>query len=125
MDYTDIVAVLAVLQFVFFSALVARARGAYGVKAPAMTGHELFERALRVQMNTLEQLVVFLPGLLLAGQYWPQTAVSAVGLIYLLGRFIYWQGYTRAPEQRTIGFVLSIFPSLCLLAAALVGAIRA
>ena len=62
MNYVHIVAMLAVLQFLIFAILVGRARGTHGVPAPATSGHEIFDRAFRVQMNTLEQLVAFLPG---------------------------------------------------------------
>ena len=123
MNYIDIVAVLAVLQFVFFGALVGRAREKYGVAAPAVVGHEMFERAYRVQMNTLELLVAFLPGLFLAGKYWSDTAVAGAGLIYLLGRFIYWRAYMGAPRSRALGYGLSAMPTLALLLAALAGAI--
>ncbi|CAA9892398.1 MAPEG family protein [Candidatus Methylobacter favarea] len=58
-----IVTILAVLQFFLFGILVGRARRQHRVKAPATSGHELFERAFRVHMNTLEQLVGFLPAL--------------------------------------------------------------
>ena len=123
MNYIDIVAVLAVLQFIFFGILVGRARGKYGVAAPAVVGHEMFERIYRVQMNTLELLVAFLPGLFLAGKYWTETVVAVVGLVYLLGRFIYWRAYMGAPRSRALGFGLSAIPTLALLAAALIGAL--
>lgn len=123
MNYIDIVAVLAVLQLIFFGALVGRARGTYGVAAPAVAGHEMFERAYRVQMNTLELLVAFLPGLFLAGKYWPGNAVAGVGLVYLLGRFIYWRAYMGAPKSRALGYGLSAMPTLALLLAALAGAL--
>ncbi len=123
MNYIDIVAVIAVLQLIFFSVLVGRARGQYGVSAPAVIGHEIFERAYRVQMNTLELLVAFLPAIFLAGKYWPQTAVAGLGAVYVLGRFIYWRAYMNAPKSRGLGFGLSALPVLVLLLAALVGAI--
>lgn len=123
MNYVDIVAVIAVLQLIFFSVLVGRARGQYGVSAPAVIGHELFERAYRVQMNTLELLVAFLPALFLAGKYWPQTAVAGLGAVYVLGRFLYWRAYMGAPKSRGLGFGLSALPVLVLLLAALVGAV--
>jgi len=123
LNYVDIVAVIAVLQLIFFSVLVGRARGQYGVSAPAVIGHELFERAYRVQMNTLELLVAFLPALFLAGKYWPQTAVAGLGAVYVLGRFIYWRAYMGAPKSRGLGFGLSALPILVLLLAALVGAV--
>ena len=123
MNYIDIVAVIAVLQLIFFSVLVGQARGKYGVAAPAVVGHELFERAYRVQMNTMELLVAFLPALFLAGKYWSQPVVAAVGAVYVLGRFIYWRAYMGTPKSRGLGFGLSFLPVLLLLVAALVGAL--
>jgi len=123
LNYVDIVAVIAVLQLIFFSVLVGSARGKYGVSAPAVVGHELFERAYRVQMNTLEVLVAFLPALFLAAKYWPQPAIAGIGAIYVLGRFIYWRAYMGAPKSRGLGFGLSVLPVLVLLLAALVGAV--
>ncbi len=123
MHYVDLVAVLAVAQFVFFGVLVGQARGRYGVKAPAVTGHELFERTYRVQMNTLELLVAFLPLLLIAGKYWPQAWVAAVGAVFLVGRFIYWRSYLSAPASRGLGFALSLLPVMALLFASLVAII--
>ena len=125
MNYVDLIAVLAIAQFIFFAMLVGRARGRYGVKAPAVSGHELFERAYRVQMNTLELLVAFLPLLFIAAKYWPQSYVAIVGLIYLVGRFVYWRSYTAAPASRGIGFGLSFFPILALLIGTLVGIMTA
>ena len=123
MNYIDIVAVIAVLQLIFFSMLVGHARGKYGVSAPAVVGHEQFERVYRVHMNSLELLVAFLPALYLAGKYWSQPAVAGVGAIYLVGRFIYWRAYVTAPKSRGLGFGLSSLPVLLLLGAALVGAV--
>ncbi len=124
MNYVDLVAVLAVIQLVFFSVLVGRARGRYGVKAPAVTGHEMFERMYRVQMNTLELMVAFLPALFIAAKYWPQTYVAIAGAVYLVGRLLYWRSYTAAPGSRALGFGLSILPVLALLIGALAAIIR-
>ena len=123
MHYVEIVAMLAVVQFLFFGALVGRARGRYGVKAPAVTGHELFERAYRVQMNTLELLVALLPSLFIAARFWPASGVAAIGGVYLLGRFIYWRAYVSAPASRALGFGLSLLPIAVLIAMALAGAV--
>jgi glutathione S-transferase len=123
MNYVHIVATLAVLQFFLFGYLVARARGKYGIHAPATTGNELFEREFRVQMNTLEQLVAFLPALLIAGLYWPNAIVAAIGAVYLVGRFLYRHLYLADPNKRTVGFVLTAIPTFTLLAACLVGAV--
>ncbi len=122
MNYVHIVAVLAVLQFFLFGILVGRARAKYGVKAPATSGNEHFERAFRVHMNTLEQLIGFLPALLIAGLYWPNTIIASIGVIYLVGRFLYRQLYIADPAKRGPGFLLTVIPTFTLLAAALVGA---
>ena len=122
MIYVHIVALLAIVQFFIFSMLVGAARGKYGIKAPAMTGNEHFERAVRVQMNTLEQLVCFLPALLIAAVYWPQTYVAGAGVVYLVGRTLYRQAYVANPAKRGLGFVLTFLPTVVLVLAGLLGA---
>ncbi len=122
MHYVHIVALLAILQFIYFSILVGQARGKYGIKAPAMTGNEHFERAARVQMNTLEQLVCFLPALLIAAVYWSPVYVAALGVVYLVGRAIYQRAYVADPAKRGLGFMLTFMPTVLLALAGLVGA---
>jgi uncharacterized MAPEG superfamily protein len=123
MNYVHIVALLAIIQFIYFGMLVGKARGKYGIKAPAMSGNEQFERVVRVQMNTLEQLVCFVPALLMAAVYWPQVYVAATGLVYLVGRMIYQKAYTADPAKRGLGFGLSFLPTTLLIVAGLVGAV--
>lgn len=74
-------------------------------------------------MNTMEQLICFLPSLLLANVYWSDILVALVGLFYLIGRFIYRQTYITNPSKRTVGFLLTIIPTFVLLIAAFVGAL--
>ena len=122
MNLVDIVAMLALLQYLAFGALVGQARGTYGVKAPAVTGSEPFERIYRVQMNTLELLVALLPALYAAAHYWPSSYVAGAGAVYLVGRIIYRQAYVTDPAKRGLGFALTALPTLLLIAAGLVGA---
>jgi hypothetical protein len=124
MAYVDIVTILAVLQFIVFAAKVAGARGRFGVKAPATTGNEIFERHFRVQQNTLEQLLGLLPGLYLFSRYWNPLYAAALGIVYLVGREVYAATYVKDPAKRSAGFGLSILPILILLVGALIGAIR-
>lgn len=121
MPYVELVAVLAVLQFFFFGAMTGKARGKSGLKAPAVTGDAGFERMYRVQMNTLEVLIILLPGLFLAGKYWSDALVAGIGMVYVIGRFIYWRAYISEPSKRAIGFILSIVPALGLVLLALIG----
>ncbi|KXI27585.1 MAPEG family protein [Paraglaciecola hydrolytica] len=123
MNYVHIVAALAVLQFFYFGILVGKARGKYGVNAPATTGHEMFDRAFRIQMNTLEQLVGFLPVLLIASVYWSNPIIAAIGAVYLVGRFLYQRSYMADPKKRELGFILTILPTFILLIAVLVGVV--
>jgi hypothetical protein len=125
MAWIDLVVALALVQFFFFGALVGNARTKFGVKAPAITGHEMFERLYRVQMNTLELLVVFVPTLYMAARYWSPAMVAGVGAMFIVGRFIYWRAYVKDPASRSLGFGLSAFPMLALLLAALFGVISA
>ena len=122
MHYVEIITALVVLQYLFFIVLVGRARGRYGVKAPAVTGHEGFERAYRVQMNTLELMVALLPSMLVAARFWSAEWVAGIGAVYLIGRFIYWRAYVGNPSSRGLGFGLSMLPVLVLLLMALAGA---
>jgi len=123
MHYVHIVALLAIVQFIYFAMLVGQARGKYGIKAPAMTGHEHFERAVRVQMNTLEQLVCFVPALLVAAVYWSPVYVAATGVVYLVGRTLYQRAYAADPAKRGLGFMLTFFPTVLLVLVGLVGAV--
>jgi uncharacterized membrane protein YecN with MAPEG domain len=124
MAWVDIVGVAALMQLILFSVLVGRARRDYVLPAPATSGHPMFERYYRVQMNTVETLIAFLPGLWLAAKYWPPHYVAAVGAVYLIGRVVYLRGYVRDPKSRHLGYMLSSAPTILLLLAALVGAIR-
>jgi len=123
MHYVKLVAVLALLQYLAFAFLVARERGRCKIKAPAVTGSEAFERIYRVQVNTLELMVMLLPGLLIAAKFWPALWVPGIGTVYLLGRVLYWHAYVRDPARRGPGFALSIFPVLTLLVLGATGAL--
>ena len=125
MQYVELVAILAVLQYILFSALTGSARGKSGLKAPAVTGHEGFERMYRVQMNTLELMIGFLPALFLAAKYWSPVMVAGIGAVYLIGRLLYWRAYVSLPSTRTAGFVLSLLPTVILVVLALIGILLA
>ncbi len=125
MPYVDIVTALAVLQFVVFAMKVGGARGRYGVKAPAIIGNEIFERHFRVQQNTLELLVILLPGLYLFSRYFSPFVAAGLGLVYLIGREIYALSYVKDPAKRSAGFGLSFLPAIILIVGGLIGAVRA
>jgi glutathione S-transferase len=125
MAWVELVTLGAVLEAVFFGMLVGRARTRHGVQAPATTGNEVFERYFRVQANTNETLIIFLPSLWIAAHYWTPAWAAILGAIYLLGRLLYLRGYVRDPKQRGPGYGLSLLPTLALLLIGLVGVVRA
>jgi len=125
MEAVAVVIVLALLEYVVFAMLVGRARGKYGVKAPAVSGHEMFDRYFRVHQNTLELLVAAIPAMWLYGTYVSTTWAAVLGLVYIVGRVAYLVGYVADPAKREIGFALSVMPVIVLLLGALWGAGRA
>ena len=124
MEPVAVVIVLALVQFIAFGMLVAWARGKYGVKAPAVTGHETFDRYFRVHQNTLELLVAFVPAIWLFGMYVDPTWAALLGLVFIVARMLYLRGYVTDPAKRAVGFTLSILSVLVLLVGALWGAGR-
>jgi uncharacterized MAPEG superfamily protein len=102
--------------------LVGKARGTYGVTAPAVSGNPIFERYYRVQQNTLEMLVLFIPGMFMFGHYVSADVAAGLGLIFVVGRFFYFRGYVADPRSRTLGFVLSFLPAQILVIGGLIGA---
>jgi glutathione S-transferase len=100
-----IVSLLALLLYFYMGVRVSQARTKYGVAAPAVTGNPDFERAYRIQMNTLEWLPIFLVSLWLFALSWDNDLVAAgIGVVWLIGRILYLTGYSRAAEARGPGF---------------------
>lgn len=125
MALTTIVAMLALLEFIVFALMVGRARGAYGVEAPATSGHPEFDKRYRVQMNTQEQLVVFLPALFAFGWFVGDAWAAGLGVVFLVGRALYARQYVADPASRGPGMALSFLPNLVLVLGAIVGAVLA
>jgi glutathione S-transferase len=102
--FTAIVTCLAVLVYFFTGIRVGRARAAFGIKAPAITGNPDFERVFRVQMNTLEWMPIFLPSLWLFALYIGDGIAATIGLVWIIGRILYMTGYSQAANKRGPGF---------------------
>jgi glutathione S-transferase len=117
--FTAIVTCLALLFYFFTSLKVAKARGKFGIKAPAISGNPDFERVLRVQMNTLEWLPIFLPSLWLFAIYISDPLAAGIGLVWIVGRFLYSTGYSQAAEKRHSGFGIQAFATFALLLGAM------
>ena len=120
-NYTALVTLLAIALYFYTGLLVAKARGKYGVKAPATTGNADFERVFRVQMNTLEWMPIFLPLMWLFAFYVRDWAAALIGLVWIVGRILYIQGYTQGADQRHRGFMVQALASGALLIGSLIG----
>jgi uncharacterized membrane protein YecN with MAPEG domain len=125
MELCAAVASLALLEYLVLVMRAGRARGTYGVPAPATTGHPIFERHLRVQQNTIEQLIVFLPALFLFARYVSDWVAVLLGIVFVVGRAMYAHAYVVEPSKRGPGFAMSLGVNLILTLGALIGALRA
>jgi glutathione S-transferase len=119
-----LITVLALFVYVWNFAACGRAREKYGVKAPAVTGHPLFESRFRVQQNMLEQLIVFLPSLWLFSMTISPLYGAILGLIFVFGRVLYTVGYYADPSKRGTGFTIAGFATVVLLIGAAIGSVR-
>ena len=113
-------ATLLALAFSFFTCInVSRSRRKTGVKVPAMSGPPDFERAFRIQMNTLEWMPIVLPSLWLFAIYISDTIAAAIGAIWIIGRIVYFIGYSQAAAKRGPGFAIQAMAAIVLWAGAL------
>lgn len=115
---------LALAFYIVTGIKVGVARGRYKIEAPAVTGDPAFERAYRVQMNTLEQIVAFLPALWLYATFGNPFIASGLGLLWIVGRIWYAVGYYRAAGKRGPGFVLTFIAFAALWTGAAYGVLR-
>ncbi len=123
MEPVAIVTALVLLEYFWIVWQTGQARGKYGVPAPSMSGHPIFERWLRVQLNTVEQLVIFLPALWMFAYYVHAPAGAALGLVFMVGRYLFARGYVEDPAKRGPGFIVTLASSMTLLIGGLIGAI--
>ncbi len=117
MDHTALVGFvvsLLLLQYLAFGMMVGMARARCKVSAPATTGNPEFERYYRVQMNTLEQLIIVIPAMwffavMISGLY-----AAILGMVFFVGRILYARGYTQAAEKRSAGFGIGYLATIIL-----------
>jgi len=122
---TAMVTALAILICIGFAILVSRVRRSVGIFPPAMGGDPRLERALRVQGNTVEGFIVFVPALWLAALYFQGWVPPLIGLVWCLGRIIFAAGYMVSAEKRHMGFAISILSVLALVILAGIGIVNA
>lgn len=119
------IAMLALIEYLYFVVEVGRARVRSGLKAPAVTGDPQFERVFRAHYNTLEQLIVFLPALFAAGYFIGELYAVTAGVAFLVGRAVYFRTYVRDPAARGTGVFITMAANLALVIGGLVGSLIA
>lgn len=125
MDLVYLAIAVILLEYFVFTMLVGMARGKTGIQAPAMTGDPLLERTIRVQLNTLEQMVVVIPAAWLFGFYVHSQVAAALALVFIIGRVLYYRGYVEEPSKRSVGFGLGFLATIVLLIGSLYGTVMA
>ncbi|OYU14241.1 MAG: MAPEG domain-containing protein [Alphaproteobacteria bacterium PA4] len=120
---TTLAILLALIVYFALGSVVGMARAKYNVPAPAPSGHPEFDKRNRVHMNTLEQIVIFVPAMMLAAPVLGDMIAAGLGLLWSVGRIVYARGYYADPAKRGPGFGLTMLPSLILVVAAAWGAI--
>ena len=123
MELVYVVILLALILYTVLGLLVGRARAAHGVKAPAITGPEEFERTFRAHQNTLESLIVFVPAVWIFGMVVDPLWAAIIGVVYLIGRVVYARGYIGAAQKRGPGMMIGVIATAILVLGSLVGLI--
>jgi uncharacterized membrane protein YecN with MAPEG domain len=113
--YTALVTLLTALTYFWMSTQVARAHLRTGILAPAMTGDPVLERTIRAHINTLEWLPIFLPSLWIFAIYWNEQVAAALGLVWVIGRIVYFLGYVQEANRRRLGFAIQALAVAALL----------
>ena len=125
MELVYVTIMLALLEYMVMGGLVGFARAKYKIAAPAMTGHPEFERTNRVHVNTLENLIIFVPSVWIFGAYVSAQWAAILGFLFVVARPIYAVGYLRAAEKRHIGASITGLVEIVLVVGSLVGLARA
>lgn len=123
MEYATLVIMLALAQYLFFVVKTGQYREKYGITAPACSGDVNFERMFRIQQNTLEQLIVFIPALLAFSYFVSPVWGPCLGLVFIVGRFAYFHGYINDPAKRGPGMLITFITNSLLVLGAFVGTI--
>ena len=122
--WTGLATIAALLVFVWTGVMVGRARRRFAVKAPATSGDPGFDRVFRTQMNTLEQIVLFLPALWLSAMVFSDRWSALAGAIWVVGRIVYALAYYTDAAKRGPGYLLTVVPTFILLISAAIGILR-
>jgi glutathione S-transferase len=123
MAWVTLVTMLALTEYLFFTVKVGLVRQTYGVKAPATTGNEMFERYYRVHQNTMELLVMFVPSMFAFASFLSPVWAAILGVVFIVGRALYYRAYVADPKTRGTSTWITLFPIAVLMIGSMVGAV--
>jgi glutathione S-transferase len=123
MAWATLVTMLALTEYLFFTVKVGLVRQTYGVKAPATTGNEMFERYYRVHQNTMELLVMFIPSLFTFADLVSPVWAAVLGVVFIVGRALYYRAYVADPKTRGMSTWITVFPIAVLIVGSIVAAV--
>ncbi len=115
MKLTAWATIATIVLYIWIFINVGKARIKYKVMAPSMDGPQEFLSANRVQVNTVEQMVIFLPTLWLCANFLGDQWAAIGGALWILGRILYALGYYKDPSKRSLGFGIAGFANGALL----------
>jgi glutathione S-transferase len=121
MDFVNLIILLALVEYSAFVMIVGATREKYGVPAPATTGHDDWERLYRIQVNTAEQLVLFIPSIYAFAYYVSELWAVGIGCVFLIGRITYFYGYRQSAEKRMPGAIMTTFPNYIMIIGSIIG----
>ena len=119
--YPGILSSLSILVYYFTLFKAGTARVKYNIQAPSHDGPEEYVRKVRVHHNTLEHLVLFLPGLWLFSFAVDPVWASLIGILWPIGRIGYAFGYYKDANKRGLGLYISMPPIYIFIIGSLVG----
>lgn len=123
MIYVTLVTSIMLIQLFVFDIKSGMARDKAGIKAPATTGDETYERRNRIHLNTIELLVIAIPSMWIFANYVHALTAAGLGLVYVIGRIIFSQAYMKDPETRGTGFMISMLPTITMMFGGFIGVI--
>ena len=123
MENATIIVMMALALYIYFTVRVGANRGKLDFDSHACSGNEKFDLLFRVQHNTLEQLIVFIPATFAFAFYLSPVWVLLPGGLFLIGRLLYSSSYIKQPDKRAPGMILTLTANTALVLGTLVSVV--
>ncbi|KAK7137809.1 hypothetical protein R3I94_013451 [Phoxinus phoxinus] len=118
------VSIVSALHISFQARRVGRSRMKHNIMPPIVTGPPDFERTFRAHQNSVEFYSIFLVVLWISGIFCNEVLAALGGIMYIVGREMYFTGYISESKKRLPGFYLILCVLLFLTVTATIGIIQ-